>query len=252
MSELPRVPPGYRNVTIYGTKTKAYASGYDAKGRRQIIYNKWFIEKQRKHRFRKVLELEPVFESIIKDVDQSISKARIQGHIATKALQIALVIKIMVLCNFRVGSMKYLKQYKTHGVTTLMWKHITFKNSTVTIRFVGKKNVINESVCTEPTLYKLLKNMSVNHNAQDFVFSVSARDVNDFIKKYHPKATAKDIRTWRANILFIKYYNEEASDISSSKKAKNAVEKVATFLHNTPAVCKSSYIHPSILDILKK
>ncbi|NBO72286.1 MAG: hypothetical protein EBU66_15490 [Bacteroidetes bacterium] len=250
----PRVPPGYKNVIIKGKTGKVFATGIDKKGRKQVIYNKWFIEKQQKALFRKIMSLKPIFQKIVTDVNSILSKSTVEHFKTTeciKQMQIALIIKLMILCNFRIGSKKYLKLYGTYGVTTILWKFITFgtDKKTLHIKFIGKKHVINEAVCNDRKLYKLLFYLKKHNKAnnKDSIFNVSAREINKYIGLYHTNLTAKDIRTWRANMLFIKYYNSAPKELNKKKKINYALKNVATKLHNTAAVCKSNYIHPSLV-----
>jgi DNA topoisomerase-1 len=62
--------------------------------------------------------------------------------------------------------------------------------------------------------------------------------------------SAKDFRTWGATLLAAVTLAEmgAAKDAASVKKnIVRAVKHVAEELGNTPAVCRSSYIHPSII-----
>jgi DNA topoisomerase-1 len=130
-----------------------------------------------------------------------------------------------------------------------MWKHVSFKpKRQVEIKFIGKKGVLNQAICDDGRIYRILKVMSRDAESDDdFVFSVKASHVNEYIKKYDDKLTTKDIRTWQANLLFIKFFEEADKELNVKKKQLYALKKVATFLHNTPAVCKSNYIHPKLL-----
>lgn len=249
MSE-PRVPPGYKHVVIKGKTGKVYATGIDTKGRKQTIYNSWFIEKQRKARFQKILRLKSTFERLRTDIDKTLAKKTEwlfkDSHV--QELQICLILKLMILCNFRIGSHAYLRKYKTHGLTTLQWKHVLFKKGKqFEIKFIGKKGVLNQAICDDERMYRLLRRMAKAGEDDDFVFNVKACHVNDYIKKYDPQLTAKDIRTWQANVLYIQYYEQAEPGWSEQKKQSYALKNVATFLHNTPAVCKKSYVNPKLL-----
>ena len=239
------VPPGYKQVTVLGTKGKVYATGYDNKGRKQTVYNKWYIEKKRKERFQRVFDLKPVFEKISKDVADMIKHP---PTAPSKKTQIALIIRLMILCNFRIGSHVYLQKYGSYGLTTLKWKHVHFlRNSKFEIRFIGKKGVENYAICDDVYICRILRKMYTKDN--DFIFDVSAAEVNAFIKKYDKHASAKDIRTWQANVLYIKFFEEAQRKNVEGKPHSYALKKVATLLHNTATVCKSSYIHPKLLKL---
>ena len=65
--------------------------------------------------------------------------------------------------------------------------------------------------------------------------------------------TAKDFRTWHGTVLAAAALaaSEEPGDTKASRKraVKAAVEEVATYLGNTPAIARGSYIDPRVLDL---
>ena len=93
-------------------------------------------------------------------------------------------------------------------------------------------------------------NANANAHKNASIFSVSSSHVNTFLHEYDANITSKDIRTWMANDLYIKYFFENPEgETKFEKRQKNALAHVATNLHNTPAVCKTSYIFPEFLEI---
>ena len=65
----------------------------------------------------------------------------------------------------------------------------------------------------------------------------------------------KDFRTWGASLLAATKLAELGPAETETQKKKNivrAVKEVAEELGNTPAVCRSSYIHPAILKAYEK
>jgi DNA topoisomerase-1 len=79
------------------------------------------------------------------------------------------------------------------------------------------------------------------------VRAVGSADVNDYIREAAgADFTAKDFRTWAGTV-------RAAIELSTHQGARTkkavvgAVERVAQHLGNTPAVCRSGYIHPAIL-----
>jgi len=250
-----RIPPGYKNVRInINPNAKLQAYGYDKKGRKQFIYHKNFIETQQKNKFNMVVRLHNTFLQIEKEVKRNLKNPALDE----KTKLISLIIYLIIVCNFRIGNEKYRKEHKHYGLTTIEWKHVEImKEKAIKIEFIGKKGVLNISVCSDPYVFNSFKNLKKNSKYSKTVFTyktidktknnateikrISSKDVNDYLKNYHPEITAKSIRVWNANRLFVSYLVEE-------KSHKKAVERLAKSLHNTPAVCKSSYIHPELLQ----
>lgn len=240
------IPPGYTNVKVFkNPASKVYAYGYDKKGRKQIIYNSWFIEKQRKKRFKHIIGLRPWIKALKDKIQKILGSSKVD--VASKQVQIAIILKLLMLCNFRIGNTKYLKEHGSYGLTTLMWKHINIENkpAQLSIEFIGKKGVVNKSVCSDPLVYKLIVNMHQKRKA-DQVFRVSSAEVNAYLSDFGGM-TSKDVRTWHANYLFVKYYKQAEKDGATESKSKSyALSKVAEELHNTPAVCKKNYLLPDL------
>ena len=64
--------------------------------------------------------------------------------------------------------------------------------------------------------------------------------------------TAKDFRTWNATVLTaveLAGNGHDASTRAARKRAASAAtRRVAAYLSNTPAVCRSAYIDPRVFD----
>jgi DNA topoisomerase-1 len=276
-----RIPPGYVNVVISGCKNdKIQAVGYDTKGRKQTMYAKWFIEKQNTIKFARVMKLEKTIGKIQNHVNKTIRNATewldkyrhaIEGkshstiHLLQskmKTLQICVIVKLMILCNFRIGNRSNAEKYKSYGLTTIEWRHITIDEvkRRIAFSFIGKKGVLNKAVCKDARILKVITAMYELHRVKyhgmnDIVllhkriFKVTSYDVNNYLKSFDETISSKDLRTWQANVLFMKYFiKNEENTISPTKRQMNALKKVAFDLHNTVAVCKKSYIYPELLD----
>jgi DNA topoisomerase IB len=82
---------------------------------------------------------------------------------------------------------------------------------------------------------------------------VRSDEVNEYIRdRSGGEFTAKDFRTWNATVLAavaLARGDGEAPTRAARKRAiKAAVEEVADYLDNTPAVCRSAYIDPRVID----
>ena len=81
---------------------------------------------------------------------------------------------------------------------------------------------------------------------------VTSADVNAYLREISGMdITAKDFRTWAGTVLAAWALSEFEKIDSQAALRRNitaAVKKVATRLGNTPAVCRSSYIHPEIFN----
>jgi DNA topoisomerase IB len=81
---------------------------------------------------------------------------------------------------------------------------------------------------------------------------VRSTDVNEYLQeRIGADFSAKDFRTWHGTVLAaveLAVEPEPRSQAGTKRAIKAAVKRVAEQLGNTPAVCRSSYIDPRVLD----
>jgi DNA topoisomerase-1 len=177
----------------------------------------------------------------------------------------------MDLCNFRGGNKIYEKKYGSYGLTTLHKKHLSITNKELKIDFIGKKGVQNNCIIQNKNIQNIVKKVYNLSNKDDpYIFSITYKnenikitmnDLNNYLKQFH--VTCKDLRTWNANILFLKNFkkiinnniNESYYQLSDDKRLKlrkkfcrDAIKETSLSLHHTPTICKSSYIFKNILE----
>ena len=242
-----KIPPAYTSVKINSNrKSKILAIGYDTKGRKQYIYNPKFIDKRSQQKYNKIIEFNHIFTAIKEQVDKDINSKD------ETLRDIAVILYLIMNCGFRVGNKSYEKQNGSFGISTIYYKHLKFNNGIVCFDFIGKKGVRNIGQCSNPHIYKILRE-KIKQNVEDNpVFpNVSSKDVNTYLKKFHESITTKDLRTWNANIMFITYA-KVALENNTKNPIKKAIEQVSQKLHNTVAVCKKNYIDPDIVYTIEK
>ena len=258
------IAPAYKDVRIY-LDQKVLATGIDSAGRKQYIYSE---ESKKEREIKKHKRLTKLSTNILRLKRKINNDLNVDGF--TKNKLISLVLKIMDLCNFRGGNKIYEKKYGSYGLTTLHKKHIIIKNKYIEIDFVGKKGVNNNCIIQNKNIQDIVKKVYKLSNKDDpYIFSIiynnedikiTMIDLNDYLKQFD--ITCKDLRTWNANILFLKNLKSIINNINDSyyklnddkrlklrkKICKEAIKETALSLHHTPAICKSSYIFKHILE----
>ena len=252
-----RIPPAYPNVKIFlnvndNKDDVFYAVGTDNKGRTQQLYTKYHNELRESTKYCKVLEVGKNYNKINLKINTDLKRTRI-----TKDKLIAIILKIMIECQFRPGHEKYKEKYGSFGLTTLLKSHIKNEDNKIKFSFIGKKGVLNECLFQNSnTIIELLK-LTKNKKNDDPIFTyknirVKPENINNYLRIFGG-VTAKSIRTWDANRELIKYSRLMEEDISDKitkrkKQLKALVEKVAFKLHHTVAVCKKSYLDNDIFE----
>lgn len=257
-----KIPPAYENVKINLNKNaKLLVTGYDVKGKKQYIYNEKWIAMRSQKKFCNMIEFGNKLPQINKDI-ATLLKTR--GFSKNKL--IAIILKIIMTCHFRIGNPIGKDVYNSYGVSTLNRTHIqnqSGKNYTV-IDFKGKKGVRNICKIKDKEMIHLLnelKSRVKSNKEQIFYYNsentnnkvcVGSCDVNNFLKQYGQFST-KDFRTWFANMYFINEIHKLGTvpdTVTHRKKyAREAITKAAESLHHTVAISKKKYINTALIEM---
>ena len=254
------IVPIYKQTKFFKTKEKIYASSIDSKGRTQYSYNQEFkLEREKK----KLKQLQH-FLNIQNSLERKINSDLIQTNNIKNKLIVS-ILKLMKICNFRIGNDNYEKEYGSIGLTTLKSKHIKFKNDLTLISFTGKKGVLNNCTFKNKKMQSILKSLSNNNKKYLFSYKdehnhikhITNNDVNDYLETF--EITNKDIRMANANFLFMHFFNIHTKNIDflklnekeQKKIIKACAEKVAHYLHNTVSVALNSYTSKELIQKIK-
>jgi DNA topoisomerase-1 len=231
------VPPAYKQV-VYHLEKDLLAVGTDKKGRKQYIYSQKHKDSRHSKRSKIVSKVNKCISKILTKITRDLSSS--SSNIEER--ECAAIVMLILLCNFRIGTESYAKEYKHYGITTLQPKHLKFTPTKLHISFIGKKGIQNTSSIENRKLIKFIKNLYKQNKKDGRIFTVTSSIVNDYLSQF--VITCKELRTWNANKiyieLFLKHYKQH--------KPKEILKVVAQQLHNTPTVCKNSYLIKGILD----
>jgi DNA topoisomerase I len=263
------LPPAWQDVWIsLDAKAHLQATGKDAKGRLQYRYHENWTNARAEEKFDGMTEFATTLPLIRKKVE---SDLKLKGMPKNKV--VALIIKLIDLYHFRVGNDEYAKKNKSYGLTTLTKGHVIIDRSKeaegkldAVFEFVGKSGKLWKRRIWEDDLAALIMEsgkVGGSKKGQD-LFRYEDKNGNDFdIKSNHineyldaltskdAKVTAKDFRTWAATWKTGYRLSKQLdpNTVTARKRVSNEVIKtVASDLGNTPTVCRSSYIHPTILS----
>lgn len=256
------IPPAYTNVYIAKNLfKKVQAIGTDELGRKQYIYSKKHTQSQEKNKFKELVIFGNNYEKIKKEYNKILKSTIKNKNIETnKEGQVALVLYLIDVCNFRVGCDKYKKLYNSFGATTLNKTHIIKIKNMLQIKFIGKKGVVNKANISNKDVCGVISKLCSINNG-DYLFQyksekgnirITERDINIYLKKYSPKIKVKMFRTWNANMMLLdnilKYPMPE--DVrEATNNIKEIVEQAAEKMHHTKTVSKKSYMNNGIIDL---
>lgn len=264
-----KIPPAYRDTKIfYINKPKILFEGYDDKNRLQQIYSQDHKKKASKKKFCHLLNFGKILPKIIKDMEKNIKYDLFEEKYDSskqKLKLIAIIIKIVINCGFRLGNLKYQKLYKSFGISNILLKHIAIKiknnHEHLHINFIGKKGVKNNCIIDNKQIIHEIKQLIVNKEKTDHVFTyklddkthlLTSNDINKWLKTYDSTITSKMFRTWDTNVLFLSLIKEKDINGTQARRKKNVIEIlriVADHINNTPNVCKKEYMLNDIWQI---
>lgn len=238
-----RIPPKWSNVNISRNKNdKIQATGFDDKNRKQYIYNKNWIEKSKTDKFKRMNTFD--YSKYNRVIKHYMNKNNLCRNCV-----IANVIKIMEDLNIRVGSESYKKENGTYGITTLLKSHLQGDK----LIFKGKKGIEHIKIIKNSNSINFIKrvlnikgpNLFYDNNMK----SICSADLNEFLKdKVQSNITCKDIRTYRANCIFLNYMKNLKLGSTPNERKKNVIygiDHTANELGNTRKICKDSYLCPN-------
>jgi len=254
------IPPTWKNVWICPKKNgHLQATGIDEKGRKQYIYHEGWTRINQENKFSKIIE----FGLSLPKIRQKI-QYDMRHEDMDKRKIIATVIWLLEHTFVRVGNEEYQKENNSYGLTTLRNRHAKVKGNEIVFRFRGKHGVENIIEVNNPTIAATIKKcielpgyelfQYIDEDGQRHV--VDSEDVNNFLSEItNDDFTAKDFRTWGATNLSSRIlYNigEAENKTSLEKNIRQTVKQVASHLNNTVSVCKSYYIHPTVIKTYTK
>lgn len=249
------IPPNYRNVQIFynpQNPQKIVYQGYDSKERLQRIYSEKWATSRKKQKFCELMHFCEQFEKMRRTIDDLLVAP------LSKEKCIAMILKLIMICYFRIGNLKYKELYGSFGAMTVLKEHVHYKDGGVFISFPGKKGVINTCTIHDETVVSEIKGFMTNGNRKELftypkdgnLVPLKAIDINKWLAKFDSLITSKDFRTYNANVLLLEELKkyDPTTKVSRKKHLLNALEHVATLLHNTPAILKKEYASLNVVE----
>jgi DNA topoisomerase I len=255
------IPPAWRDVRISPSpRSHLQALGVDKMGRVQRIYNPSFVARRARRKYEKIERFGEALPLLRRKANEDIGREGLG-----KERVLAAVVRLINDLYFRVGSEESVKRYRTYGVTTLRNRHLEIKRGgRLEFDFTGKHHIKHRRILVDEELAALVRDIKSLRGAKLFQYvgedgktrPITSRDVNDYIKSAAgADFSAKDFRTWGGTLLAAVELAEIGCCENERHVKKNvvaAVKRVAERLGNTPAVCRSCYIHPKVLEVYER
>lgn len=252
------LPPAWREVAIHpSAHAKLQAVGKDAKGRWQYRYHASFTRRREREKYDRLLHFADALPKMRRTVEAHL---RLRGLGREKVL--ACILRILSTCFIRPGSEVYAHENGSFGIATLRKRHVSVHGDTLELRFRGKSGQHQERRLTDRHVARVVRALLNAPRAEVFQYQdgagawldVKRQDINRYIKEVMGNEfSAKDFRTWAGTLICacaLARAGFAAEDSAAARKRKvvAAIKETAGQLGNTPAVCRRSYIYPSVLN----
>src|SRR5918911_771788 len=253
-----KIPPAWTDVVVSRSPaSKVQAVGRDKAGRWQYRYNDQAVVERERKKYERLIAFGRALPKLRKEIDSGLA---LPGLPKDKVM--ACILRILSTCFMRPGSETYAKENGSFGIATLQNRHASVHGDVVRFDYMGKsgKRQVRELrdrrvARTVSELKKLPRKELFQYVAEDgTVVNVTRQMINDRIKELMgERFSAKDFRTWAGTMICANILARMSAEVVDGvtdrrKMLTEAVKQTAEQLGNTPAVCKSSYIWPSILS----
>ena len=250
------IPPAWEDVWISPSPTaKLQATGVDAAGRRQYLYHADFRAQQELAKFDRLIRFAERLPEL------RAANAEHMDYETLDRLRVSAIATQLINAGwFRVGSERYAKESRTFGITTLRKRHVQVRGNRIAFDFVAKHRTVVRTTLVDEELAEAVKDLLAfpggprlfRYWSEESTSTLTGARLNDYVREYlGDEFTAKDFRTWGGTLLAAIEFAEHGPP-ETERKAKKVIpavmRRVGKELGNTPAVARSSYVSPAVID----
>jgi DNA topoisomerase-1 len=238
---------------------KLQAIGKDRAGRWQYRYHPGFVQRRASAKYRRLLRFADALPRIRAAVHRDMRR---RGLGRERVL--ATMVRILEACFMRPGSEAYAVGNRSFGLATIRPRHVAVTGDRVVFDYRGKSGQRQVRELRDARVARLVRALLRLPGRDVFKFEqdgaiadVRRRHLNAYIREVSGAPfTAKDFRTWAGTLLCASELARRAEQLAprgSRKKVVSAAMKdVAARLGNTPAVARSSYVSPAVIEGFEK
>lgn len=249
------VPPAYAEVRYAVDPTShLQAVGRDAAGRLQYRYHSDWEKVREQRKAHRLARLVGALPKIRRNVSAILS-----GDAPTRDFALATVIELVARTAIRPGNESYMKLNGTRGATTLLKSNVLLEDDCVVLAFKAKGGKAVRKECNAAKLVRAVgilrevpgKRLFQYRDNAGRIQKVNTTAVNAFLRDIAGiKISLKDFRTLMASAVVLESLSRispAATATGRRKQVLEAVRSAADELSNTPAICRKSYVHDTIV-----
>jgi DNA topoisomerase I len=253
------IPPAWEEVWICPHPNgHIQAVGTDARGRKQYRYHDDWRRRRDREKFDEMIEFARRLPGVRRKAARQL---RSSGPNRERVL--AGAVRLLDRGFFRIGGEEYAEENDTYGLATMQKRHVRLEpDHMLVFDYVAKGGKRRLQSIVDPEVYRLVNELKRRRGGGTDLLAyrngrgwkdVRSADINDHVKALAGEEfSAKDFRTWNATVLAAVAVAVSGKALGSPTARKRAiaraVQEVAFYLGNTPAVARSSYIDPRVFD----
>jgi DNA topoisomerase I len=247
------LPPAYERVWISpDPQSHLQATGYDARGRKQYRYHADWAAWRSERKFDDLIAFGEALPSIRRRIARDLAEHSDESYFLLSAL-----ISLLDVTYMRVGNRAYAEENRTYGATTLQKRHLTFEPDGLRLSFIAKGGRRVRRKLRHPRLQRILEEIADLPGRDLFswrdqegqLHRIDSGRLNTYLAEItHMKLSAKTFRTWGGSVAA---FEEAWRHIEKGERPtiRQMCQIASDRLHNTPTICRTSYVHPAILEL---
>jgi DNA topoisomerase-1 len=254
------IPPAWTEVHVAPEPNMhIQACGLDAAGRVQYIYHTDWEARRTAKKQKQLALLTEALPRIRRRVNHDL-----EADTGSRTLALAIGVALIDRTAMRIGRERYLDARGTRGAGTLYTRDVAVKGDEITVGFPAKSGKVAEYTLTDARLAAAIakvktipgKRLLMYRDEDGKARTIRTEEMNRYLREIaDAPVTAKDFRTLHASALAAEALAKiEPGESATARKRQLAdvTKQVASFLRNTPAITRSSYIAPCLFTLFEK
>jgi DNA topoisomerase I len=252
------IPPAWEDVWICPYPGgHIQATGVDDAGRKQYLYHPRWRERRDQAKFDDMVAFARSLPALRERIDEELTAGDLSlDHVC------ACAVRLLDRGFFRVGGEDYAVRNASYGLATMKKGHVRLRGDVLVFDYPAKSGKRRVQAVVDPEVAAVVQRLKRRRGGGDELLAykrgrhwadLRSEEINAWLKDATGRdVSAKDFRTWGATVLaaVALAVSEAAPATKAARKRaiRRAIDEVARYLGNTPAVARASYIDPRVLD----
>jgi DNA topoisomerase-1 len=254
------IPPAWTAVRVAPEPNMhIQACGLDAAGRVQYIYHSDWDAKRTRKKQKQLALLTTALPRIRRHVNDDL-----EADAGSRTLALAIGVALIDRTAMRIGRERYLDARGTRGAGTLYSRDVSAKGDEIAVTFPAKSGKVAEYTLKDGRLAAAIAKVKTIAGRRLLMYrddegkarAIRTEEMNRYLREIAgAPVTAKDFRTLHASAMAAEALAKiEPGESMTARKRQLAevTREVASFLRNTPAITRASYIAPCLFSLFEK